>query len=355
MERKLKAAIIGCGVISGAHGRGYKAISDKVSLAYCVDLIQEKAEERAKEFGDETTVCLTDYKQMLKDESVDLVSVCLPNYLHAPVTIDCLNAGKHVLCEKPAAMNYAEALSMKKAADENGKILNIGVCNRFHESVVRIKDAIARGELGELYQIYCSFRAFRSIPALGGWFTTKALSGGGALIDWGVHFLDLINYCVGDFELKTVSAVSHSKLAVNMKDYVYRVMHAGPPKYDGVYDVEEYVTGLIRTSGPALTFSGAWAQNIDESAMFIEFMGKKGGIKLQYGGHYTLYTTRNGELVSETPEFEIPDMYEREIAAFADCAVKNEKIRSNIDNILITARMMDAIYASAEQGKEIAL
>jgi predicted dehydrogenase len=244
---------------------------------------------------------------------------------------------------------------MKKAADENGKILNIGVCNRFHESVVRIKDLIEKGEIGEMYQIYCSFRAFRSIPALGGWFTTKALSGGGALIDWGVHFLDLINYCIGNFELKTVSAVCHSKLAVNMKDYVYRSMHAGPPKYDGVYDVEEYVTGLIRTSGPALTFSGAWAQNIDEEAMFIEFMGIKGGIKLKYGGHYTLYSTKNGELVSETPDFEIPDMYAREIAAFAECAVKKEKIRSNIDNILITARMMDAIYESSNKGKEITL
>jgi len=204
---------------------------------------------------------------MLADKSVDLVSICLPNHLHAPVAIDCLNAGKHVLCEKPAAINFAQAQKMKEAADKNGKILNIGVCNRFNEAVVRIKDTIESGALGELYQIYCSFRAFRSIPALGGWFTTKELSGGGALIDWGVHFLDLINYCAGDIELKTISAVCHSELAVNMGDYVYRSMHAGPPKLDGVYDVEEYVTGLIRTSGPALTFSGAWAQNIDEDAM----------------------------------------------------------------------------------------
>ena len=242
---------------------------------------------------------------------------------------------------------------MKKAADKNGKILNIGVCNRFNESVERIKKLIADGEIGEMYQIYCSFRAFRSIPALGGWFTTKELSGGGALIDWGVHFLDLINYCIGDFKLKTVSAVCHSKLAVDIKDYVYRSMHAGPPRFEGVYDVEEFVTGLIRTDGPTLTFNGAWAQNIDEDAMFVEFMGTKGGIKLKYGGHYTIYSTKNGELVSETPEFEIPNMFEREIEAFADCSLKNEKIRSNIDNVLITARMMDAIYESAEKGEEI--
>ena len=353
MAKKLKAALIGCGSISGAHAGGYQAIADKVELAYCIDLIRERAENRKAEYGTESTVCLTDYKEMLADESVDIVSICLPNHLHAQVSIDCLNAGKHVLCEKPAAMNYAEALAMKEAADKNGKILNIGVVNRFNRGVERVREAIQNGELGEVYQIYCSFRAFRSIPALGKWFTTKALAGGGALIDWGVHFLDLINYCVDAPKIKTVSAVCHSKLATDMRDYKYRAMHAGPPDYDGTYDVEEFVTGLVRTEGPTLTFNGAWAQNIDEEAMFVEFIGTKGGIKLQYGQHYTLYTERDGEFVTEKPDFEIPSQFRCEIAAFADCAEKGEKIRSNIDEVLITAKLMDAIYKSAALGREV--
>ena len=353
MARKTKAALIGCGNISGAHGDGYKAIADYVDIAYCVDLIPERAEQRKAQYGNADTVCLTDYREMLRDPSVDVVSVCLPNYLHAPVTIDCLNAGKHVLCEKPAAMNYAEALSMKEAADRNGKILNIGVVNRFNRGVEAVREVILSGGLGEVYQIYCSFRAFRSIPALGGWFTTKAQSGGGALIDWGVHFLDLINYCMDNPRPRTVSAVCHSKLAADMRDYQYRSMHAGPPKYDGVNDVEEYVTGLIRTDGPALTFNGAWAQNIDESAMFIEFMGTKGGIKLDYGSHYTLYTTRNGEFVAERSKFDIPNHFLAEIRAFVDSAARGEKIRSNIDNVLVTAQTMDEIYRSAAEGREV--
>ena len=355
MAQKIKAAIIGCGTISGAHGNGYKAISDKVSLAYCVDLVLERAQDRAAEYGDESTVCLTDYKEMLADPTVDVVSICLPNHLHAQVSIDCLNAGKHVLCEKPAAMNYEEALAMKAAADANNKILNIGVVNRFNRGVENVRAAIQNGELGEVYQIYCSFRAFRSIPALGKWFTTKALAGGGALIDWGVHFLDLINYCVDNPKLKTVSAVCHSKLVPDMHKYKYRVMHAGPPDFDGTYDVEEFVTGLVRTEGPTLTFNGAWAQNLDEEAMFVEFLGTKGAIKLQYGQHYTFHTIRDGEFVIEKPDFEIPSQFCCEIAAFVDCATKNEKIRSNIDEILITARMMDAIYESAELGREVVI
>lgn len=353
--KRTKIAMIGCGNISGAHGKGYKAIADRAELAYCVDLIPERAEKRAREFGDENTVCLTDYRATLADPAVECVSVCLPNHLHAQVSIEALKAGKNVLCEKPAAMSCAQALEMKRAADEAGKILNIGVVNRFSRSVEMIRDYIASGRLGELYQVCCDFRAFRSIPNLGGWFTTKALSGGGALIDWGVHFLDLIYYCIGDAEIKTVSAVTHSKLAVDMRSYAYRAMHAGPPKYDGTYDVEEFVTGLVRTTGPALSFTGCWAQNIDEDRLLVDFLGDRAGIRLTYGGKFTVYATENGELKELHPEYELNDYFCDEIAAFVDSAVKGEKIRSNIDEIIKTARLMDAIYASAAAGREIVL
>lgn len=353
MKERTRVAVIGCGNIAGSHLRGYKAMEDRVQVAYCIDIDIERAKKRAAEFGDAQTVVLTDYRQMLSDESVSCVSVCLPNYLHAPVSIDCLRAGKHVLCEKPAAMNYAEALSMKRAADECGRILNIGVVNRFNAGVENLRELILSGGLGEVYQIYCSFRSHRSIPGMGGWFTTKALSGGGALIDWGVHFLDLINYCIDNRPVRTVSAVCHSKLGSPMEQYAYRSMHAGPPDYSGTYDVEEFVTGLVRTEGPTITFNGAWAQNIDESAMFIEFMGTKGGAKLMYGDRYTVYTVRDGEFVSEVPQYEMPHMFNKEMACFIDSALKGERNRANIDEVLVTARMMDAIYASAEKGCEV--
>ena len=353
MSNKVRAAIIGCGNIAGAHGPAYKAIADHVELAYCIDLIPERAEEKKAAFGDENTVCLTDYREMLKDPTVDVVSVCLPNDLHAPVTIDCLNAGKHVLCEKPVALNYEQALTMKEAADRNGRILNIGVVNRFNRAVEAVRESILSGELGEVYQIYCSFRAFRSIPNLGGWFTTKARSGGGALIDWGVHFLDLINYCMDNPQPKTVSAVCHAKLATDLHSYHYRWMHAGPTNFDGIDDVEEYVTGLVRTDGPTLTFNGAWAQNIDEDAMFIEFMGTKGGIKLQYGGNFTLYSTKNGMLTTTTFKYPTVNMYHAEIRDFLIKAPQGIKTKANIDQALVTSQVMDMMYKSSELGEEV--
>jgi predicted dehydrogenase len=352
--KPVNVAIIGCGTIANsAHGPSY-AKNPKARLACCVDIIPERAQALAQKFGDAETVILTDYHDLLQDDSIELVSVCVPNYLHAPISIDCLNAGKHVLCEKPAAMNYAEVLAMKDAADTHQRMLNIGVVNRFNTAVNQVRDLIQAGELGELYQIYCSFRAYRSIPGLGGQFTTKTKAGGGVLIDWGVHFLDLILYCINAPVVKTVSGVTHSKLGKDMKNYVYTSMWAGPPDYSGTYDVEEFVTGLVRTAGPTLTLNGAWAQNLNESAMFVEFLGEKAGIKLQYGGKFTLYGTKNGMLTETTCDMTLADMFYAEIDAFIDCAAIGRKIRANVDEILVTAQIMDGLYQSAAAGKEVA-
>lgn len=350
---KTSVAVIGCGTIANAeHGPAYSKNPD-VRIAYCVDIIHERAISLAREYGDENTKAITDYREVLKDTEVTCVSLCVPNYLHAPMAIDFLNAGKNVLCEKPASMNYAEAVSMKAAADSNCRILNIGVVNRFNTAVNKVKELIQNGDLGEVYHVYCSFRSYRSIPGLGGPFTSKELSGGGVLIDWGVHFLDLINYCVGEPAMKSATASSYNKLGANVRDYVFTDMWAGPPILDGKCDVEEFITGMIRTEGPTISLNGAWAQNIDEKAMFIEFLGTSGGIKLEYGENFVYYSTKNGMLTKTIPSIEHADMFYDELAAFIECAAKGEKIRSNIDRVLITAEMMDALYRSAELGKEI--
>ncbi|HZJ83671.1 MAG TPA: Gfo/Idh/MocA family oxidoreductase, partial [Clostridia bacterium] len=216
-----------------------------------------------------------------------------------------------------------------------------------------IKRMIEAGDLGKIYHIYCSFRAHRSIPGMGGWFTDKAQSGGGVLIDWGVHFLDLIFYCINPDNIIAVSSNTYSELAKEPKEYIFEDMWAGPPNYEGIYDVEEFVTGLIRTSGPTINFNGAWAQNIDEPAMFIEFMGDKGGIKLEYGGDFIYYTAKNGILFKTKPTFSSKDMFYEEIDSFLKSSLANHKDRSNVDNTLITAKAMDGIYESAKLGKEV--
>ena len=177
----MKVGIIGCGTIANAaHIPAYVKNPD-AEIKYFCDIIPERAERAVKEYGCGQAV--TDYRDILRDPEVEAVSVCVPNNMHAPISIEALRAGKHVLCEKPSARTYDEALLMQRAQHETGKVLNIGVVNRFNESVRRIKKMIDEGRLGEVFHVYVSFRAHRSIPGLGGAFTTKAIAGGGALID----------------------------------------------------------------------------------------------------------------------------------------------------------------------------
>jgi predicted dehydrogenase len=351
--RKIKVAVIGCGQIaSSQHIKAYVA-HPWAEIKYLVDIRKERADELANRYGVPHTE--TDFRNILEDEEVEAVSICTPNHTHAPISIACLNAGKHVLCEKPAALNMDEAIQMKEAADRNGKILNIGVVNRYNTAVNKIKEMIDHGELGRLYHIYCSFRSHRSIPGLGGPFTTKSKSGGGVLIDWGVHLLDIILYCLGDPKILTVSGATHGEMAKEMKEYAYINMWAGPPVYEGIYDVEDFVTGLIRTSGPTISFNGAWAQNIGESAMYIEFLGDKAGVKLQYGGEFKIYSAQNGTLYETQPSFSKDDMFSSEVDAFLQSAVHYVHNRSNIDQVLNTSLLLDAIYKSAESGVEVVL
>jgi predicted dehydrogenase len=131
-------------------------------------------------------------------------------------------------------------------------------------------------------------------------------------------------------------------------------MWAGPPDYNGVYNVEDFVAGFVRTKGPSLTINGAWAQNIGKDEMFIDFIGDKAGIRLSYSGGYTLYSAANGKLTEKTPDIPDTNMFDEEINAFVDCIKTGKKLPSHIDTAIITAKLMQGIYDSSEQGREIA-
>jgi len=291
----------------------------------------------------------------LEDPEVDAVYVLTPVDGHKTITIDALRAGKHVFCEKPISYNYEMACEMAAEAEKAGKLLNIGVCNRYHKSVEQLAQMNKDGAFGNIYHVYCSFRQCRSIPQLGGAFTTKELSGGGVLIDWGVHFFDLIFYILGGVKLQTVTCDTYAELAKNIADYKYVDMYAGPAQLDGINDVEEFVTGYIRTDKASISFNGAWAQNLDHNEMYIDFLGDKGGARLTYGDMFEFFTTRDGMLQTIEPKYKLRTHYEVESEAFFEAIRKGEKTRAYVDNILESQRVLDLLYASAEKKEEIRL
>jgi predicted dehydrogenase len=347
-----KIAIIGCGTIAHKHAAAFNEC-ENAELIYGIDIIPEKAKAFAEEYKIPNVG--VDYREMLTDLDIDAVSLCIPNNIHCSAALDSMKAGKHVLCEKPIALNLEEATSMRDEAQKQNLKCIIGVVNRFDDNVNAIKDLIADGTLGKVYHVNLNFQSYRSIPGMGRWFTNKKESGGGVLIDWGIHFIDLALYCVGTPTPVSISGAAHSELAKTMKDYAYVKMWAGPPDYDGVYDVEEAAAGFLRTSGPTMSLEGAWARNVNSSNMYIEFLGDKGGVKLEYGAGFTLYTSKDGELFEEAKESEKDksSMYQNEISSFVDHIISGEKSRADIDNILVSQAILDSFYKSSELGCEV--
>jgi len=355
MAKKLQVAIIGCGTIANcAHIPAYLK-NDAVEIKYFCDIIPERADEAVEKYGCGKAVY--DHRDILDDPALDAVSVCTHNDHHSIVSIAFMKAGKHVLCEKPAARILPEALEMQRVSNETGKILSIGVCNRFGTAVNKVKELIDAGELGEVYQVYASFRAHRSIPGLGGGFTRKDISGGGALIDWGVHYLDLSLYCCGDPKPLTASGAAFCKLGKSIKDYVYtgKMWATETAIEDGVFDVEDSVTGFVRTEGPVLSFNGAWAQNIGEREAFIDFLGDKAGIRLQYCGNFVLYSVKNGMLLESSPQYNTNDFYEDEVNSFIECIQTGTRNRADINLTIQTSKIMQAIYDSSDAHREVVI
>ena len=347
-------AVIGCGRISEmAH---FPALSqlENVRIKYACDILIEKAQKQREKFAKIENV-IDDYKIALADPEVDAVYVLTPNFEHYTITMDALKAGKHVFCEKPITINYQLSCEMANEAKAQGKILNIGVCNRYHKSVEMLREWVQEGKFGNIYHVYCAFRNFRSIPGVGGAFTTKSQSGGGVLIDWGVHFLDLSMYILGDAKLKNVSCDAYCEMAKDMKAYKYGYMWAEDTANieSGINDVDDFISGYVRTNKASISFNGAWAQNIGEEEMYIDFLGDKGGARLSYRGKFTFWDAATLEKIE--PDYEIPDMYLMEDKAFIQSITTGVPDKNNIEFVLESAKLLDALYQSAEKKQEVVL
>ena len=195
----VKIGVIGCGGIANSkHMPAYKTVKDAKMVAFC-DIVVERAEKAKAEYGDENSKIYSDYKELLKDESIDAVLVLTHNSEHCRITVDALNAGKHVLCEKPMAMNYAEALKMIEARDKSGKVLTIGYQNRFCADNKYLKTLADKGTFGEIYYAEAHAIRRRAVPTWGV-FIDEVKQGGGPLIDIGTHALDLTLFVMNNYE-----------------------------------------------------------------------------------------------------------------------------------------------------------
>jgi predicted dehydrogenase len=297
----------------------------------------------------------TDYHALLKSD-VDAVSICVPNVAHAEVAIAALKAGKHVLLEKPMAMNAAEAAKIQEAAKKSGKVLQLGMSWRHAEQSRVVREYVEKGLLGEIYQMRAVMIRRRGIPGLGGWFTTKGLSGGGPLIDLGVHWFDLAMWLTGLWTPTAVSAGNYAKFGPRMGDYRYVNMWAGPPRLGGVFDVEDYSAGFVRFGAQAtLSFEVAWACNAC-SELFLEILGDKGGARIQQNKPPVILTEQEGRPVDVALQIrdDVKGYHVQAATFLAACRGEADPAATG-EQGLVVMKLIDAIYASSEAHKEVAI
>lgn len=347
---KIDIGVIGSGDIGKCHIASYKKCAD-VSIVGLADVDEDKGRKVANEFN--IPNFYKDYKELLKRRDISGVSICTPHFLHASMTIDALNSGKHVLCEKPLAMNVVEAEKMVETAKKNKKILMVGFTHRFREECKILKKFIEKGELGKIYHCQAFAIRRRGIPGYRGWLTTKSKSGGGTLISVGVHILDLSLWFMGWPKLISVSANTYTKFG-NKKDYVQSGGWAEPGK--GGYDVEDYASAFIRFKDASLILETSWASNIEEDKFYTNLLGDKGGANLDYR-KLTIFSEIKNTSVDISPKFNKNSSYyefiDNEIFHFVDCIKNNKKPISSGEQGLVVQKIIDAIYLSSEKCKEI--
>jgi len=352
MKSTVHVGIIGLGAIGNVHIDALKNVPNARVTAIC-DANPEVVEAAKASRGIDRA--FTDYRKMLKEKDLDAVYVCTPNFLHCEAAVASLKAGKHVFCEKPMALNARQAKKMVDAARAKRKVLQMGMAWRSGAEAQTIKSFIDNGYLGNVYHMRVCLVRRRGIPGLGGWFTTKSKSGGGGLIDIGVHFLDLVMWLTGQWKPQRVSAALYAEFGRRMRDYVYTGMWAGPPRFNGTFDVDDYASGLVRfPKNVTLAFEIAWAANA-KGGNVVEILGDKGGVRGFDGNPPVIYTEQNGRLVDLAPQFANCNNYEVQSVRFIDAIRGKGTPAATGEEGLIVMKLLDAIHKSSKMGREVTI
>lgn len=343
---KLRVGIIGIGGIAqGRHIPALLELHEKVTITAVCDVNQVRAKEVAATYGIPNVY--SDYQALFAE--VDAVVICTPNKFHAEISVAALQAGVHVMCEKPMAMTVTECEAMLDASRKSGKLLSIAYHYRHTEAARVAKHAITDGEIGDPLVTRVQALRRRKVP---GWgvFTNKALQGGGSLIDYGCHLIDLSLWLLGDEKPVEVMGKTYNRLSKTPN----QLNDWGTFDHE-TFDVDDHVTGYITfESGASLLLECSWAANIKEDTMHVSMSGADGGLNVY---PFELYRPRHGTFLTSEAKAEHNETEAGLLQAenFVDSCLGQAELVVKPEQALEVSRIIEAIYESSESGRSVRL
>ncbi len=346
--KKLKVAIVGCGSIcNSCHLPNYEDMTDLVELVACADIDIERAKKAAEDY--KIPHYYASVEELLANEpDIDYVDICVWTAAHAPVAIACAKAGKNILCEKPLAASLEQGLAIEKAVNDAGVTFMLAVCTRYgseQQKFVEMRDA---GEFGDIYYAKTAYVRRRGVP--GGWFTNKEIAGGGPVLDIGVHAIDRTWYLMGRPKPVSVSAEVSYRIGRYETTSDFNWSGTGD---SNVFNVEDSAVAFFRfEDGKSMVAETSWTIN-GQSSNGSWIYGTKAGASF---GPLVVHGENDQHKTCDTKiEVEDNDIYDAEIRHFIDCLNTGKKPISPIEDAVTVMRMLDGIYRSAAEHREVAL
>lgn len=365
---KIKIGIVGCGGIANQkHLPALKQLNDKCEMTAFCDIIVERAQEAAKEYGTSDAKVYTDYKELLKDETIDVVHILTPNVVHSPITVAAFEANKHVMCEKPMAHNTEAAQEMMDAWKKTECKFTIAYQNRFRPEVQALKKACEKGELGEIYFAKAHAVRRRAVPTWGV-FSDKSQQGGGPLIDIGTHALDITLWMMDNYKPATATGSVFEKLGHMLLSTEGNMFGPWDPEK---YEVEDSAFGFVKMEdGATIILESSWALNVAESKeASTTLCGTLAGAEIKSGMSY-----EKDELIINKPHYGM--LVEEKISSsgnvvffeggktspayleaeqWLDAVIEGKDPLVKPEEAFVVTQILDSIYKSAALGKEVKL
>ncbi len=349
--------IIGAGGVAALHAQA--AVSAGLRLAGICDVDLDRA--RALAAKHPSARATGSVQDLLADPGIAAVVVATPNVLHKDLAVAAMQAGKDVLLEKPMAMTVGECDEIIAARQRTQRLIQIGFVCRGAPSALAAGGLLEAGRLGRIYHAKASIYRRRGIPGLGRWFTTKEKSGGGALMDLGVHLIDLVLHLTGYPGPARASAVCTSTFGSPIDQYVYEEMWGGPPNPQGIFDVEDAATALVRfDDGMSMELNATWAADLSEDRMRsqIVLLGDKGGCCIDLWKNELILSTEQDGRVTDVPE-PLPAgdawtaAWTRQAETFASNVERRTPPEASAENGRAVQSLVEALYRSAAEGREV--